>query len=98
MKWVRKKSTLHVADGSEGTFYIEESRRGGRRLFWVKYRSKKPGGKNFNMPPSSSIVLAKFAAEESYYWEGESISKKRDETPRHAAAPSRAIKRWDMEY
>lgn len=98
MKWVRKKSTLHVAEGQEGIFYIEESRRYGVRRFWPKYRSK-TGGKNFNMPPSGSLFLAKLAVEESAYWEdGRIPDNTKADKPQHAAAPKAEVKRWDMKY
>ena len=99
MKWRREKSTRHIAEGAEGVFYIEESRRFGVRRFWVKYRSKKAGGKCFNMPPSSSLSAAKMAAEENPYWEdGQMTPEPKKEEPKHAFAPSREVKRWDMRY
>ena len=97
MVWEKRKSTLHVAEGEAGTFYIQESRRGGLRRFWVKYRSKKVGGKNFNMPPSGSLIAAKTAAEDNQYWEdAKAVNDSKKDVPLHAFAPKREAKRWDM--
>lgn len=103
MKWERQKSTLHIAEGENGTFTIRESRRFGTKRFWVKYRSKKPGGKNFDMPPCGSLTMAKFMAEDNAYWETgketlKAAEKKEEKEPSHAFAPKREVKRWDMRY